>query len=63
MPSDAIVRYSVFVDTIGNKCAEAIIRLNFMDFDKKAFSERDICTKYITPAIVQTAVNSHCGLG
>ncbi len=29
-----------------------------MDFDKKAFSERDICTKYITPAIVQTAVNS-----
>ncbi|WP_199306448.1 hypothetical protein [Anabaena sp. FACHB-1391] len=26
-----------------------------MDFDKKALSERDICTKYITPAIVQTA--------
>lgn len=26
-----------------------------MDFDKKSLSERDICTKYITPAIVQTA--------
>ncbi|WP_413171511.1 EcoAI/FtnUII family type I restriction enzme subunit R [Anabaena azotica] len=26
-----------------------------MDFDKKALNERDICTKYITPAIVQTA--------
>ncbi|HCQ21862.1 MAG: restriction endonuclease [Aphanizomenon flos-aquae LD13] len=26
-----------------------------MDFNKKALSERDICTKYITPAIVQTA--------
>jgi hypothetical protein len=61
MSSDAIVSYSVFVvknafiDTIGNKCAKNIIRLNSMDFDKKALSERDICTKYITPAIVQTA--------
>ena len=61
MSSDVIVRYSVFVvknafiDTIGNKCAKTIIRLNSMDFDKKALSERDICTKYITPAIVQTA--------
>ncbi|WP_071188710.1 DEAD/DEAH box helicase family protein [Trichormus sp. NMC-1] len=26
-----------------------------MDSDKKSLSERDICTKYITPAIVQTA--------
>ncbi|MBS3030195.1 MAG: DEAD/DEAH box helicase family protein [Dolichospermum sp. DET50] len=26
-----------------------------MEFDKKSLSERDICTKYITPAIVQTA--------
>jgi type I restriction enzyme R subunit len=26
-----------------------------MDFDKKTLCERDICTKYITPALVQTA--------
>jgi len=27
--------------------------------DKKSLSERDICTKYITPAIVQAGWDSH----
>ena len=49
-----IVKIAV-TDTISNISAEDITRINPMDFDKKALSERDICTKYITPAIVQTA--------
>ncbi|GFO98082.1 type I restriction-modification system,restriction subunit R [groundwater metagenome] len=31
--------------------------------DKKALSERDICTKYITPAIVQAAKDNNHGIG
>ena len=55
MSGEVIVKIAV-TDTIGNIYAEDITKINPMDFDKKALSERDICTKYITPAIVQTAV-------
>ena len=51
MSGQVIVKIAV-TDTISNICAEDITIINFMDFDKKALSERDICTKYITPAIV-----------
>jgi type I restriction enzyme R subunit len=54
MSGEVIVKIAV-TDTISNICAEDITRINPMDFNKKALSERDICTKYITPAIVQTA--------
>jgi type I restriction enzyme R subunit len=54
MSGKVIVKIAV-TDTISNICAEDITRINPMDFNKKALSERDICTKYITPAIVQTA--------
>jgi type I site-specific restriction endonuclease len=54
MSRKVIVKIAV-TDTISNICAEDITRINPMDFDKKALNERDICTKYITPAIVQTA--------
>jgi type I restriction enzyme R subunit len=55
MSGEVIVKIAV-TDTTSNICAEDITKINPMDFDKKALSERNICTKYITPAIVQTAV-------